>query len=135
MTWYKALSVKQPWAQMIAKGTKTIETRRWATNYRGPLLICTSKGRDMSAYLYLEQALGHMLGAPSGLPCGVALCLVDLVGCRKMTEQDEKAACCDVYHGAVAWDLGNVRRLKEPLPAVKGKLGLFNVELERVVFE
>jgi hypothetical protein len=35
----KALTVRQPYAQLIALGVKTIETRSWATNYRGPLLI------------------------------------------------------------------------------------------------
>ena len=39
----KAVSVKQPWASLIAEGNKTIETRTWPTNYRGDLLICASK--------------------------------------------------------------------------------------------
>lgn len=30
----KALSVKEPWASLIASGQKTIETRRWRTSYR-----------------------------------------------------------------------------------------------------
>ncbi len=39
----KALSAKQPWANLIAAGEKTIETRTWATRYRGPLLIVSSR--------------------------------------------------------------------------------------------
>lgn len=35
----KALSLYQPWASLIAVGVKTIETRSWATKYRGRLLI------------------------------------------------------------------------------------------------
>ncbi len=35
----KALSLHQPWASLIAEGMKTIETRPWATKYRGPLAI------------------------------------------------------------------------------------------------
>ena len=31
----KALSLKQPWANMIAAGEKTIETRRWPTDWGG----------------------------------------------------------------------------------------------------
>lgn len=34
---FKALSVKQPYASMIAQGSKTIETRNWPTEYRGDL--------------------------------------------------------------------------------------------------
>ena len=35
----KALSLWQPWASAIARGSKRIETRHWSTNYRGPLAI------------------------------------------------------------------------------------------------
>ena len=31
----KALSVKQPWANKIASGEKSIETRYWKTDYPG----------------------------------------------------------------------------------------------------
>ena len=35
----KALTLHQPWASLVALGVKTIETRSWATSYRGPLAI------------------------------------------------------------------------------------------------
>lgn len=35
----KALTIRQPWASLIALGVKTIETRSWRTNYRGPIAI------------------------------------------------------------------------------------------------
>lgn len=35
----KALSLHQPWASAIALGLKHLETRSWATSYRGPLAI------------------------------------------------------------------------------------------------
>lgn len=35
----KALTVRQPWATLIAIGAKTIETRSWSTMYRGELAI------------------------------------------------------------------------------------------------
>lgn len=35
----KALTLHQPWASLVALGVKTIETRSWATRYRGPLAI------------------------------------------------------------------------------------------------
>lgn len=35
----KALTVRQPWAQLIALGVKSIETRSWSTGYRGPLAV------------------------------------------------------------------------------------------------
>jgi hypothetical protein len=35
----KGLSIRQPFAWLVAIGAKPIENRTWRTNYRGPLLI------------------------------------------------------------------------------------------------
>lgn len=105
----KALSVKQPWANMIASGAKTIETRTWATPYRGRLLILSSK-------------------SPNIPPAGCAVAVAVLTDCRPMTRQDERAACCRVYPGAHAWVLAEIRRI-EPVP-VRGALGVFDCPLE-----
>jgi hypothetical protein len=42
----KALTVRQPWASLIACGAKTIETRSWRTSYRGPIAIHAGKTID-----------------------------------------------------------------------------------------
>lgn len=39
----KALTLWQPWASLVALGIKTIETRSWSTQYRGPLAIHAAK--------------------------------------------------------------------------------------------
>lgn len=41
----KALTIRQPWASLIAHGVKTIETRSWSTEYRGPLAIHAGRAR------------------------------------------------------------------------------------------
>jgi hypothetical protein len=105
----KALSGKQPWANLIASGEKSIETRLWATEYRGPLLIISSQ-------------------TPRIAPAGYALALVDLIECRPMMLSDEKGAKCPVYDNAVAWLFRNVRAL-EPFP-VGGQLGVFDVDIK-----
>jgi hypothetical protein len=105
---FKALSIKQPWANMIVAGEKTIETRVWATAYRGRILLLSSK-------------------QPKVEPAGCAVCLADLVDCRPMTKRDEEAARCEIYPNAVAWVLCNVEVI-EPIP-MKGQLGLFDVEI------
>jgi len=43
---FKALSLKQPWATLLVHGVKTIEVRRWATTFRGALLIHASSVPD-----------------------------------------------------------------------------------------
>lgn len=95
---------------MIAQGEKTIETRTWRTAYRGKLLIVSSR-------------------APRIEPVGCALAIGNLVDCRPMTQTDEEAARCQVYPGAYAWVLSNIRKVR-PFP-VKGKLGLYDVELRK----
>lgn len=108
MATIKAISLKQPWAHMIRVGEKTIETRRWYTSHRGPLLICSSKRPKLP-----------------GIRCGYALAICDLVVCRVMMLADREAACCNWYPGAFAWVLGNLQPI-EPFP-VTGRLRLFKV--------
>lgn len=38
----KALSIKQPWASLIAHGVKDIENRTWKVNFRGKIFIHAS---------------------------------------------------------------------------------------------
>ena len=37
-----AISLKQPWAWLMTIGPKRIENRKWATRYRGPILVHAS---------------------------------------------------------------------------------------------
>jgi len=104
----KAISVKQPWANLIASGRKTIETRTWSTSFRGSLLIVSSR-------------------VPPIAPAGFALAVVELVDCRPMTQSDEAAACCQHYPGAIAWVLANIRRVAA-FP-VTGARRLFDVSV------
>lgn len=39
------MSCHQPWASLIARGRKNIETRSWSTRYRGPLAIHAAQRR------------------------------------------------------------------------------------------
>lgn len=111
----KALSVRQPWASKIASGEKSLEIRTWSTKYRGPLLICVSASPKID-----------------GLPHGVALCVVDVLDCRRVTADDAAAACCDVDPLAeFAFVLANPRPL-EVTPAIKGRLGFFDVDLDSI---
>ena len=106
----KALSLHQPYASLIAQGVKTIETRRWPTKHRGDLLIVsTKKGRNSPEH-----------------PTGVAVCVVNVVGCRRMTRADEGAAAVKLYDGAWAWLLKDIR----PVPPVRirGNRKFFQVD-------
>lgn len=78
----KALSVKQPYAEQIARGAKSREYRTWCVSHRGPLLIVASKSPRIGA-----------------LPCGVAVCTVDVVDVTGSP-------------GRYAWILANPRRVE-----------------------
>src|SRR5205085_10466023 len=41
-----ALSIKQPWASLLAAGLKTVEVRRWPTARRGRILIHAARVPD-----------------------------------------------------------------------------------------
>lgn len=116
----KAISIRQPWADFIVKGLKTIETRTWTTNYRGDLLICSSQSFDP---VWNDVRLEYK----NQLEYGRALCIVELYEIRPMIKSDEEEACCVVYPGAYSWLLKNVRVIKS-FP-VRGALRLFEVEL------
>lgn len=107
----KALSLKQPYANLIAQGKKTIETRKWSTKYRGDIVICASK-------------------SGVGEPKGVALCIVEVYDVCDMQKCHEKEACIECYPKAKAWMIRNLRVFKEPFP-VKGQLSLFDIDLPK----
>ena len=45
----KCLSLKQPFADLLAHGEKTIESRKWNTSFRGEFLIHASKNIDIDS--------------------------------------------------------------------------------------
>jgi hypothetical protein len=45
-----AISVRQPWASLLAMGKKPVENRTWARNFRGRVLIHASKGLSRIEY-------------------------------------------------------------------------------------
>ena len=120
----KALSVRQPYATLIATGEKTIEWRSWKTPHRGALMICSS-----SSWAEGEEGEWEMWEIfkkdRDQFPRGVTLCIVDLVDCRPFKRKDLDAALMEENPGGYAWVLAN------PVPIVprpiKGKHYLFDV--------
>ncbi|MGA8843427.1 MAG: ASCH domain-containing protein [Nitrososphaeraceae archaeon] len=46
---FKCLSLKQPFAELLVSGMKTIEVRKWKTKFRGQFLVHVSKNIDEKA--------------------------------------------------------------------------------------
>ena len=106
----KALSLHQPYASWVADGSKTIETRGWATSWRGLVLVCSTA-----------------VTGPG--PRGMALCVVRVADCRPMTLDDVPAARCPLYPAAVAWLLEDLRALETPVP-IRGRQRLWTPATE-----
>jgi hypothetical protein len=139
------LTVRQPWATLIAIGAKQIETRSRKTNYRGLLAIHSSvriSKRD-EALITKEPFKTAMMrdARPGGspweaqelLPCGVILATCRLVKCLPTEAIRSSLHCTDEWwfgdysRGRWAWMLSDVRRLVTPIPA-KGQLGLWEID-------
>ena len=74
MSIYKAITIRQPWAGLIAVGEKIYETRSWPTKYRGPIAIHAGKSSPLRVPITpgLEEYANHneKLGSWLWLPCG-----------------------------------------------------------------
>ncbi len=70
----KVITIKQPWATLIAKGYKEYEFRTWKTKYRGEILIHAGKGVDKKAMarfenLKLEYPIGCIIAKAQITDC------------------------------------------------------------------
>lgn len=96
----RALSWKQPYASLMLHGK--IETRVWATDYRGLVLICASKTGYSNDQLkaiagdYQYDAIIWKLTDGMKEPKSVAIAVGELIECREMTPEDE-AKCFVKY--------------------------------------
>lgn len=90
-----ALSVRQPFAEQIMRGTKKIEYRTVSTNIRGRVYIYASKQPRIDAY----EKMGV---EPGTFPAGVIVGTVEIIGCIEKNGE---------YH----WLLAKPQRLKKML--------------------
>jgi hypothetical protein len=104
----RALAVQQPWAGLIANGTKTTEWRTWSTPYRGPILIVASRGRNREA---TEEWQGKL--TETNAAKGATLCVVELVD-----------VAFNESESLFVWKLASPRPV--PVTPIKGKLNLYN---------
>ncbi len=130
----KALSLTQPWAQLVVMGEKHVETRSWNTKLRGRIAIHASKkfprpARDLSITdpLYI-LALG--LDGVDGMPLGAIIGTVEITDvCRTDDAQGisaKEAAFGDYGSGRWAWSLANEVQFFDPIPC-RGALGFWEI--------
>ena len=134
----KAISLQNPWAQLVVSGFKTVEAKTWTTDYRGELLICSKARSDK----LLEKAVLDVIEEETDLAFeqseffvnGAVLGKVQLVDIRPLTEDDLEESWMDPAEleaaetPLYAWVFDNAEPIAEPIE-VKGKPRLFDVEL------
>lgn len=131
----KVLTIKQPFASLIAEGYKKYEFRTWKTKYRGEFLIHAGKGIDKEAmkrfeYLNLEYPQGKIIAKATLTDC----VFID----DKMKEKLKKSDPI-VYKGAIykskdskpdyGFKLENIEKIN-PIEA-NGALSFWEYPLEK----
>lgn len=117
----RALSVRQPWAQLILNGVKPVENRTWRSSWRGLLVIHASRGWDDSA---TDLAASLNLPVPQR-------CEPGYLGVVELTDIHPGGDCCgpwgewDVWH----WRIVRPYRFVTAVPA-RGRLGVFQLPTE-----
>lgn len=116
----KALSLKQPFAELILQGKKKIELRKWNTKFRGDFLIHASKIPDskaMKKFKFNDLSRGCIVGKAK------------LVDVKKYNNEEEHKADQNLHLATTFWGnygfvLEDVKRIKE-IP-YKGKLNFWD---------
>ena len=125
----KCLSVSQPFAELIILGKKTIELRKWNTNYRGELLI--------HAPLKIRKEDAKRLKIDKKFVTGAIVGKVEIYDVKKYDSQkqiksDQKFhfASKNFHDRTYGCLLKNAKAFRVPIP-YKGQLGLFEAKLPK----
>jgi hypothetical protein len=117
----RAISIQQPWAELILRGEKTIELRSWVPNYRGKLWLHTGVARNAG----LERRFGLSDPFRGGYVGSFILEAVVPLDARRWELWRPRHLHPGVYRsGMYGLILSSPLRFPEPI-AGPGKLGLF----------
>lgn len=125
----KAITIKEPWASMIACGFKVMETRSWPTSYRGRIAIHAGKGKPDKDWMKNVPEMMEMVGE---IHPGCIIAYADLVDCVPITDKlirevknNHSEYISGFYEvGRYAFVLDNIQPI-EPV-IVKGKQRIWN---------
>lgn len=138
----RALSVKQPWADLIVSGLKDIENRTWKTNFRGRIYIHASQ-KYASVGFNSVGGLSDLLTKAQLSSVGSSIEMqlvrgrfitsaiigeVDIIDCTQnhtsIWAQKTYSDCPNQWN----WVLANPVKYPEPTLNVKGSLSFWEYE-------
>ena len=134
----KAISLLQPWASLVVMGLKTIETRSWATQHRGSILIHASKGKSGGIFAdhpAFKKHIPDFNSLPFGALIGTVI-ITTVIGVDQTGLPDhvmaqltmEEKAFGDYSSGRFAWLLADPVMFENPIPA-RGMLNVWEYPL------
>ncbi|AXG66781.1 putative ASCH domain-containing protein [Dickeya phage vB_DsoM_JA29] len=121
----KALSVKQPYAWLLANGFKDIENRSWHTKMRGDVLIHASKGMTRKEYAEAKELCDQL---SVKIPAFEDLDRGCIVGSMEIFDSVNESDS-PWYFGQVGFCVRKARPCK-PIP-MKGKLNFFETGIAK----
>jgi hypothetical protein len=133
----KALSLKQPFAWLIANGYLLVDDRTWGTQYRGPILIHASKGLYEAYYQHIKSNTDVPIPDRDKLEYGGVVGIAKLVLCSKPGElpagisREQRAHFGGVHQEYYGFLFEQARPL--PLIPCAGKLGIFEIDIDKVL--
>jgi len=124
----KALSLRQPYAELIVSGKKTIEVRNWNTNFRGEFLVHASK------QVMTDDCKKQKLD-PNNITTGAVVGKATLTNVKKYETREEfekdydkhKASKSFFKKPCYGFILKNAKRM-DSIPA-RGSLSFFEFDL------
>ena len=123
----KVLTLKQPWASLVANGYKVYEFRSWKTNYRGEIYLHAGCGVDKE---WLDKVKDYSIDFPKKK----ILCKVVIEDCikiddefNKMISKLDKNVYKDKYRDGYAFKLGKVTKVNID-KEINGQLGLWSYD-------
>ena len=108
-----ALGIRQPWAELILRGIKTIEIRSSQTKIRGPIYVYASK--KLAKTPHAEQAAEEAGIDVEELPTGVLVGTVEIVDSFPVNQKHVAASGvpATILHGKYGWELAKPKRLQK----------------------
>jgi hypothetical protein len=134
----KALTIIQPFAELISMREKLVENRTWYTAHRGPLAMHAGKGQSYAGQSVDQLARAYDIN-PKTLVYGAIIAIADLIDCiklesaRKLSDTHPLGWVKNHKHanGPYCWVLGNIKPLSQPI-YTRGAQGLWEWNREQV---
>ncbi len=127
----RVITLKQPWASLVANGLKIYEFRNMNYSYRGKILIHAGKGVDKNA---MERVKDYNLDYPKAK----IIAEVEIVDCIKIDKNFNSMIneLNSLVYGnkdriGYAWKLDNIKKI-DINKTINGKQGIWYIDLDNI---